>query len=393
MRKKVKISLKMLVLWLLNVPFVSGFAQNEKSKPSIKFGLLLHTYVSSQQNGFGSSNYDDSYDSWNTNFNLYRARIMSETHLTDKDYVFLETELTTSLGSSSDKAASIKILDASYSHKFSDYFQLTAGKMLASYNRNGLQTANTLMVNDFTYYQYPYNMSKEGPLQNDVGRDIGVDLEGSVFKDKLCYRLGAFSGRRDFENEDNAPLRTIGRLTYNFLDIDKYSGTNLSEGKTLTLGAGFDTQGTYVAYGTDLYFDYPLFSIGSLTLNTAWSHISGGNDLDESYSFASMIPTQTTQLLELGYYIKSLKLQPWIRYEKQDIDSQSNQIGNMTKSDFDKLYSGKVLGCGINYFFNGYKTNLKLSYVSMKKGVTMTSGEIENKTCGQVWMQLQFCIF
>ncbi|GAB6012057.1 hypothetical protein [Viscerimonas tarda] len=372
--------------------YAQGSGESEEFKPSFHAGLLMHTYASAQQKGFGSSLESGSADSWDVGASLYRARIMTEARLTKKDYIFVETELTSSLGGS-DKAAAIKILDAQYDHIFSDQLVVSAGKILVSHNRNGLQTASTLMVNDFTYFQYPYNMSESSPLQNDLGRDIGVNISGGFLKNKLKYRLGAFAGRREFEGQDKSPLRTVGRLEYNFLDIDKYSGTNLGVGETFTLAGGFDTQGTYVAAGLDAYLDYPLSEAGSITLNAAWAHLTGGNDLTKKYSFASMIPTQNTQLLELGYYFKSCKIQPWIRYEKQDVSSESNQRAGLSAESFDKLNTSTVFGGGLSYFFNGYNTNLKLSYVSMTKGVLQATGDIEDKSYGQVWLQLQLCLF
>ncbi|MCD7973021.1 MAG: hypothetical protein LUG18_10235 [Candidatus Azobacteroides sp.] len=380
---------------LLTVPFTVS-AQDTISnqfKPYFHAGLLMHTYVGYQQKGFGSSSPMESAGTWDLDATLYRARIMTEAHLSSKDYIFLETELTSSLGPGGDKAASIKILDAQYDHTFSDALRLSAGKMLVSHTRNGLQTASTLMVNDFTYFQYPYNMSSESPLQNDLGRDVGINLSGGCLKNKLKYRIGAFDGRREFEGEEKKPLRFIGRLEYNFLDIDLYSGTNLGEGKTFTLAGGFDTQGTYVAAGADAYLDHPLGAAGSLTVNAGWSYITGGNDPEKKYSFAEMIPAQNTQLLEIGYYFKSCKLQPWIRYERQDVNAKSNQTGSLSTGDFDKLNTSTVFGGGLNYFFNDYKTNLKLSYVAMTKGVAKETGEIENKTYGQLWVQLQLCLF
>jgi hypothetical protein len=364
---------------------------DESFKPSFHVGALLHTYVGIQQKGFGSGS--SSADSWKSEAVLYRARLMTEAHLTKKDYVFIETELTSPLGTSGDKAGGIKILDAQYDHTFSKEFVVSAGKILVSHNRNGLQTASTLMVNDFTYFQYPYNMSEDSPLQNDLGRDIGINLSGGFLDSKLKYRLGAFAGRRDFEGHESSPFRIVGRLEYNFLDIDKYSGTNLGQGKTFTIAGGFDTQGTYLATGADVFVDYPLGADGSLTLNAAWSYLTGGNDLSAKYSFATMIPSQNTQLLELGYYIKSLKLQPWIRYEKQDINSKSNQRGGLDASTFDKLNTTTVFGGGLSYFFNGYDTNVKLSYVAMKEGALTDAGKVTDKTYGQIWLQLQLCLF
>jgi hypothetical protein len=374
----------------LAVCYMGSFAQNEEFKPSFHAGVLVHTYAGTQQKGFGASVVDNESNDWSADAALYRGRIMTEAHLTSKDYVFLETELTVAIGTNGmEKQGLMKILDAQYDHKFADYLTVSGGKMLVSHNRNGLQTANTLMINDFTYFQYPYNMSEESPLQNDLGRDIGINLSGGFQGNKLKYRLGAFAGKRAYF-KDNA-LRLIGRVEYNFLDIDKYSGTNLGEGKTITLAGGFDTQGSYVAGGADLFADYPLGN-GSVTFNGAYSYITGGNDLTAKHTFAAEIPAQNVFLAELGYYIKTLKLQPWLRFEKQAVASKEQQRGDFSAADFDKLNSNGVFGGGISYFFNGYGTNLKLSYVSRQKDV-MEGSEIKSKSFGQIRLQLQLCFF
>ncbi|MDO4497490.1 MAG: hypothetical protein Q4B58_06660 [Bacteroidales bacterium] len=253
---------------------------------------------------------------------------------------------------------------------------VSAGKMLVSHNRNGLQTASTLMDNDFTYFQYPYNMSKNDPLQNDCGRDVGINLSGSA--NKFTYRLGAFSGRRKFEGRTSAPLRTIGRVTYNWADADLYSGTNLGSGKTSTIGAGFDTQGSYCAYGVDYYLDYPLSSGSQITLNTAYSHITGGS-ADATFSFANLIPEQNVYFAEAGLYFPASKLQPWVKYERQDL------CGSSKPTD--------VVGAGLNWFFNGYRTNLRLSWQGMSKEQVELDGGSGKKMYNQVWLQLQLCTF
>ncbi|MFI3259786.1 MAG: hypothetical protein R3Y16_06805 [Rikenellaceae bacterium] len=342
-----------------------------ENKPEVNVGLLLHTYATAQQAGFGEASAVDGASEWSVGASLYRARVLFETKLTDKDYVFIETDLSASVGLGADKAASIKILDAQYEHKFGDFLTIAAGKMLISYNRNGLQTAGTLMANDFSYFQYAYNMSQDSPLQNDCGRDIGVNFLGSIIPDKLKYRIGAFSGRRDFENSDKSTLRFVGRVTYNFFDDDCYSGTNLGQGKTFTLGAGFDTQGTYHAFGVDAYLDAPMGEAGSVTANLAYSYMTGGDDLTAKYSFASMIPAQNIIFAELGYYFKETKLQPWVKYELQSITDGADE---------------NVFGAGLNYFFNGYGSNLRLSYVARQNSVV---GELY----GQIWLQAQIFIF
>lgn len=348
-------------------------------EPTFHVGGALHTYAVAQQNGFGQAGEVTDASKWGVGASVARARIMTEANLTTKDYLFIETELTGEMGLAADKKASVRILDAQYNHTFCDEFVVSAGKILVSHNRNGLQGVATLMANDFSYFQYAYNMTKDSPLQNDAGRDVGVNLSGAFREGHLHYWLGAFSGRRTFEGQTTAPLRYIGRVQYNLFDADKYAGTNLGEGKTVSFAVGFDTQGTYVAAGADVFVDYPMGDAGSVTLNCAYSYTTGGDDAQKKYSFATMIPEQDIWFAELGYYFKESKLQPWVKYEHQNLHNY--------------LASTKVFGGGLNYFFNGYNTNLKLSYVGMQKGVTSETGSVDVKTYGQFQFQLQLCLF
>lgn len=366
-------------------------------KPSISAGAIVHMMGTYSQAGFGPGS--NSSDQWNKGFMLYRARILLGGQLSKKGSFFMETEVPSAIGTRIDSTTkNVKvspiILDCQYEHKFSTALTLISGMQLVSHNRNGLQGAASLLANDFTFFQYPYNLFANQPLQGNFGRDLGVNARGYFLNEKLEYRIGVFTGRRF---TDNSPLRTVGRVVYNFLDADKnyyYSGTNLGNGKTISLGAGFDVQGTYSNVGADLFVDVPAGNIGSVTVSTAFSYMTGGNSPSTANSFALMIPKQTTQLLEVGYYFKDIKLQPYFRFENQSITADDNQIyGTSDKSTFNKLNSSSVFGGGLNYFFNGYGTNLRLSYTSFTKGVMNTSGEVDKKSFGQIWLQLQFFIF
>ncbi len=378
--------------------------KEEVFKPSINLGGIIHMFAGAEQKGYAFGGDPTAVDAsdWSTDFTVYRGRILVGAQLTKKGNFFMETELSSFVNGANDadgnKSTRITamILDAQYEHVFSDQFSAIGGLQLVSHNRNGLQGAAGLMANDFTYYQYPYNLHPNSPLQNNLGRDLGVNFRGFFMDEKLEYRLGLFSGRTSFEGTDESPLRTVGRLVYNVFDKDKsfyYSGTNLGKGKTLSIGAGVDTQGSYKAIGGDVFLDMPAGDLGSITLNGAYSYLSGGNDLTDKYTFADKIPTQATHYLELGYYFKESKLQPWIRYEKQDMNSEDQQTGGLTTNDFDKYNSTTVLGGGLNYWFNGYNTNLRLSYTSTKTTFLDASLKDQTKTFGQVWLQLQLFIF
>ncbi|RFM31749.1 hypothetical protein [Chitinophaga silvisoli] len=366
-------------------------------KPSIQVGAIVHMFAGAEQDGFGSPSAAEAAKDWSKSFTLYRARVLVGGQLSKKGSFFMETDLPSAIGvqlSTGNKSTKVSpiLLDCQYEYDFSNAFQLVAGMQLVSNNRNGLQGAAGLMANDFTYFQYPYNLFENSPLNGNFGRDLGVNARGFLAKDKLEYRLGVFTGRN---TDGKAPLRTVGRLAYSFLDPDKdyyYAGTKLGNGKTFTWGAGFDAQGSYYNLSTDVFLDKPLGQAGSLTLNAAFQYMTGGTDTLSKYSFARMIPRQTVQFLELGYYFKEPKLQPWVRFENQHIISQQAQTSGVPTYDFDQTNSSYVVGGGLNYFFNGTGTNLRLSYTTRSYDVKEATGYAD-KTFGQVWLQVQFFIF
>jgi hypothetical protein len=367
-------------------------------KPSIQVGAIVHMFASGEQTGFSTPGNDKTAKDWNKGFSIYRARVLVGGQLTKKASFFMETEIPSPIGIQSNGEKNVKvspiILDAQLEYTFTNAFQLVAGMQLVSNNRNGLQGAAGLMANDFTYFQYPYNLFANSPLQGNFGRDLGINARGFLANDKLEYRLGVFTGRNV---DGGAPLRTVGRVAYNFLDAEKdyyYAGTKLGNGKTLAWGAGFDAQATYYNLSTDVFFDHPLGNAGSITVNAAFQYMTGGTKLDSKYSFATLIPKQTVQFLELGYYFKKTKLQPWIRYENQDVNADAAQAGAVKPANFDKINSSSVMGGGLNYFFNGTGTNLRLSYTTRTYNVaTAIADDYTKKTFGQLWLQAQFFIF
>ncbi len=375
--------------------------KDEPFKPSIQVGSIVHMYASYQQNGFGpggnrNETATNDPDFWSKDFTLYRARVLVGGKLSKNGSFFLETDLANAIGRGTGTEKRVKespiILDAQYEHKFGNHMAI-AGLQLVSHNRNGLQGAAGLLANDFTFFQYPYNLFADSPLQGNFGRDLGVNLRGFFLDDKLEYRFGMFTGRNTGTENSDPAIRYVGRVAYNFLDAEKdyyYAGTKLGAGKTAALALGFDAQGTYKAIGADFFLDVPLGNAGSITLNTAFSFLDGGTDTDSGTSFVGLIPRSTTQFLELGYYFKKTKLQPWIRYERNNVNADGLvQTGGIPENVFDDLNSATVLGGGLNYWFAGYNTNIRLSYT------TWTQDDLSgnSQTQGQIWLQTQFFIF
>lgn len=377
-------------------------------KPSFQVGSIVHMMGSYAQVGYPGSapSTNGKPEDWVKGAMLYRGRILVGGQLSKKGSFFLETELPTPVGAvgatGKNAQSPLVMLDCQYEHVFAPAFSIVAGAQLVSGNRNGLQGAASLMANDFTFYQYAYNTFTSQPLRSNFGRDVGVNFRGMLLKDKLEYRLGFFLGRAQNGND---PLRTVGRLVYNFLDADKsyyYSGTNLGKGKTISLGAGLDAHATYLNVGPDLFVDVPLGSAGSVTFNGAFQYLTGGtvDPAKSTISYAAQIPTSTVQFAELGYYFKDLKIQPWLRFENLAVNADKIQAGGATGdalTAFNKSKSSTVFGGGLNYFFNGYGTNLRLSYVTKTATsavVSPTGGiDTETKSYGQAWLQLQFFLF
>lgn len=334
-------------------------------------GLLSHMYVKSQQLGYGSYTTSEDNSDYAGGVGINHMRIMFDAQLTEKDFLFVQTESTALLGTDGEKTADIRLLDIMYTHKFNNSFNLWAGKILAAYNRNNIQGTGTLLANDFGTFQCEWN----GAMGDDAGRSIGVGLGGGFFEDKLIYSINALLGHK-FAGEDGedvgyreSPMRYMGRLQYNIFDCDKYAGSNLGEGKTLTFGLGFDTQGAYVNGGIDAYFDMPVGALGSLTVNLAYSAMTGGDETDKYY--VEGVPAKDVYFAELGYYFNDTKLQPWVKYELM-----SEKHGGVD----DSIYGG-----GLSYFFGGYKANLKLAY-------TLRENSIINKTYGQAILALHLFI-
>ena len=366
-------------------------------KPSIQVGAIVHMFASAQQDGFSNPNTANP-TSYSRGFTLYRARVLVGGQLSKKGSFFMETELPSAIGGPNpDGTKNVKvspiILDAQYQYNFCNAFQVIAGQQLVSDDRNGLQGAAALMANDFSFFQYPYNLFANSPLQGNFGRDLGINTRGFLAGDHFEYRLGAFTGRN---TDGKGPLHFVGRFAYNFLDLEKdyyYSGTNLGQGKTVTWAAGFDAQASYYNLSTDVFLDHPLGDAGSITLNGAFQYMTGGTNLASQYSFASLIPAQTVQFLELGYYFKTAKIQPWIRWENEAVSAKPEQTKGISVDAFNKSNSSSVFGGGVNYFFNGLGTNLRLSYTTRTYNVPGTLGDFDHKTYGQLWLQLQFFIF
>lgn len=381
-------------------------------KPSVQVGGFLQIQAVSTQDRPTDPTLDASRQ-WARQIQIWRARFMLGATLSEKTSFFMQTELpapvgvVSSTGVKTIQNVSPIILDAQVLHSFNKYISLIAGMQLVGINRNGLQSPVSLMGLEFGWYQYPYNLFQDQPLQNNFGRDIGVNTRGFLFNDRLEWRAGVFRGRGV---DPYSPFRSVVRLNYNFLEKEKgqyYTGTTLGKQKIFAIGGGIDNQGSYTAFAFDSFLDLPINKSVSVTWQGSYMHLTGGNSSSPS-SFTGLIPQQSILFTELGFYFSQVKLQPYVKFETQKMNIseaqyQQNQQrvayglpypGSSTDlSTFNTLASNSRIGGGLNYYVNDFNFHVKAQYEQIFYGRYNSLGNAETKSGGEVKLQLTFFMF
>ncbi len=401
-----------ILLFLCALP-LSILAQTKDTttfKPSVQFGAFLQMQGVFTQDRPQSPLLDNGRG-WGTQLQIWRARLMAGAKLTEKTSVFMQTEILSPIGfvdsTKSIQDPKLIILDAQVEHKVSDNFLIYAGMQLTGVNRQGMQSPVTLMGLEFGWYQYPYNLFQNQALQNNFGRDLGVSFRSYVFEERLEIRGGVFRGRATSKYSN---LRANLRLNYNFLDVEKehyYSGTNLGQKEIFAVGAGIDIQDDYFNIAGDVFADVTVGE-GALTAHAGYMYLSGGNNTTNAKSFTPLVPNQSIIFGEVGYYFPNSKLQPYIKYEAQNMnvsDTQyllnPNRVANnsfpinatsQSKGSFNTVFSESRIGGGLNYYINDFNCNLKLQYEQIFYG-RFNGLTTETKSGGEVKLQLTCFLF
>jgi len=366
---------------------------------SIKAGFLLQTWAQAiQEQLTAAQSADPKYAShWQRQLFLRRARILLGGEVGQKTTFFFESDAP-NIGKLTgngvkDTKFNMYVQDAYIQHTFFPELSVIAGLQLVGITRNGLQSAASLMGLDFGSFQY----LTSSPLDNSVGRDFGINLRGFLFNERLEYRAGIFSGKN---TNLYSPLRFTSRLQYNFKDIEKgffYSGTTLGKGELLSVGGGIDLQGSYSALALDVMCDFSTGNLGSFTLSASQSFLNGGGSDNDSTVFTGLIPKQSIQFVELGYFFKDVNLQPYLKFENEDVNATVLKQVGATLSTLDlnnKLRSNQRFGIGINYYINGHNANVKLLYeFVLRNRISLNPTESESASNGMLTLQLQYFTF
>lgn len=373
--------------------------QNQPQLFSIKAGFLSQVQAQAvQEQSSVTQNSDPNYNAhWQRQLFVRRLRVILGGDIAKNTTFFFESDAP-NLGKVNaagvkDAKISMYVQDAYVQHTFMPELSVIAGLQLVGISRNGLQSAASLMGLDYGSYQF----TTSGPLDNSAGRDFGINFRGFLFDERLEYRTGLFSGKN---TNLYSPFRFTSRLYYNFKDKEKgffYTGTTLGKGEILSVGGGIDIQGSYSAYSFDAMSDFSTGNLGSLTVSASLSFLNGGGSDKDSTVFTGMIPKQTILFTELGYFFKEANLQPYLKYEFQNVNATILKQVGATQSTLDlknNLRSSQRFGIGINYYLSSHNANIKLLYeVVLRNRVSLNPMETEPAYNGMLTLQLQYFTF
>jgi Phosphate-selective porin O and P len=301
---------------------------------NIKFGVLGQVQADWLE--------DPVTDDTTQNLFIRRIRVLVGGQVAKNVTFFVETDapnLGRTLPGGKNISPAVVIQDAYVEWKVHDVFALDAGLMFVPFSRNSVQSAATLLPIDygaFTFFQ-------GAATQSTVGRDTGFQAKGYFAGNRLEYRLGAFQGARDARS--NRDFRYVGRAQVQLLDPEPqgffYAGTYLGARRVAAVGVAFDTQGHYEAYDADLFVEYPVAN-GAITTQLAYHRIDGDTTFPT-------LAKQDVVLLELGYYLRPLKVTPVFQFTTRDIANAP--AGDETR-----------WSVGLNYWVARHNANVKGAY-------------------------------
>jgi hypothetical protein len=312
---------------------------------SLKLGVLGQIQGASVQNDSATNTENDIF--------FRRLRLIGLFKMGDKLSVFFDTDdpnLGKGSGTTAPKAfaTSMYIQDFVVTYALAHEFQIEGGEILTPNSYNHLTSAGALLPLDYGAFSF----QEITPMQDNVGRDFGLDLRGYLANDHLEYRLGMFQGVRGVE--DTNSFRYAGRLSLWVFGAQTglfYRGTSLGKIQSMEFGGSFDKQKGYSMYDGDFFWDQPVGNGDGFTLQADYQKWNGGTGSD---AFVTL-PKQTTLLGEVGYYFGALQLQPFFQYNDDKFDSSTG------------LPDQKHLAFGAAYYFAGNASNVKLQYVRLQE--------------------------
>ncbi len=369
-------STMMLLLLCLAILF-GPLAGAAHAGPQIRFGpenqgVLQIDYKGQFQMILRDTGSGENQDDSTATFNFRRNRIALVGKYGEMLGLYVQTEFTedqkvTPLTVSDDASGSeFIILDAVMRFRFGEKFNVNVGKFKYNLSRENLEDCVAPLTLDRSLFiRAPFVTT----------RDRGVAVWGNLYRDRFQYRVDVMEGRTATTAASPAPessFRFSGRAHVTLLDPEKeygYKGTYLGKKKVLTAGAAYQFEPNpayadtvartgakdYKAWTADLFFEYPVEKVGTLTFSAAYEDI----DIGEAFKGANPDPDsiglngeKKGYYVKAGYLLPSLPLQVFGRYEQWEFASLNGIFDQEIR-----WYAG-----GANYYFRGQNLKLTAEY-------------------------------
>ena len=274
-----------------------------------------------------------------------------------------------------------KLLDAYAELKLNDYLNFTIGQAKVPFSLENLTASNKLELIDRSQAVEALVARGKDVGGNQNGRDIGIQLGGTILKVKdrpvVDYRLGVYngSGINTVDNNENKDI--AARLLLHpvvGLDISGalYDGSRLApevkevkdkDGKITTVATAAKTVNRD-RYGFDVNYDWRNLAIRS-------EYIHGTDNVFNKKGFYDQIDEEG-YYVQAGYYFMQKKLQLIAKYDFYDAD----------KAKADDASTWYVFGA--NYNFNA-NVRLQANYT-----VKQEEGPSINNNYASIQFQIGF---
>ena len=350
------------ILFPLVVLFLLFFSSVAQAQVIIKLNDNVFFRVGAQLQAWGDEQQDAVTKGYINQLYIRRARFLLTGQVAPNVTFFFQTDNPNAGKSPKNLASGFILQDFWAEWKLNDYFALSGGEFLVPLSRIALTSTTSFITLDIS----PTATVFSGPTQSNGLRDTGFQAKGYVADGRLEYRAAIFQGIR--ANGGRAAFRRAAYLQYDFFEKERgyvYPGTNLGKRKILAVSAGYDGQSKYKAYSGSVCTSMPLPGGNEFAGVIQVNRYNGG-------TFITAIPNQRDDVVELGYYLSPLKIQPFAKVEDQKFNASAN------KSKDQNRYGG-----GLNYYVSGQ--NLKFTgqvlHVKPKSGNSTNEFSVQM----QVW--------
>jgi phosphate-selective porin OprO/OprP len=327
-------------------------AANDTAKKQNQHGITIGSRAL-QISGLIQTEYEgfESPTAYNT-FLVHRARLDIKGNIDDQWSYEVYTEFA---------GVTPKLLDAYTSYKIADFLTFNAGQFKVPFSLESLIADSQLDFIDRSQVVNALSSRSTDVLGNNIGRDIGIQINGSFVKIDnrylFDYTLGLFDGAGyDVTTDNNNHKDLAGRFSIHPIDnlsisADFYDGVALY----IVSGAKTATNNVRDRKGVDARY-----VLGRLALQAEYDRGTDASiNRDGWYGQAT-------------YYVLPKYLQLAARYDTYD----PNEIETHVRTNY---RTG-----GINYFFNNW-ARLEVNYVDVQQ-----PGEVVKKNIFETQLQLTF---